>query len=87
MHEARVVRDVVNRVEDVAAVEHAVSVDRIRVRLGAQSHVTPESFAGHFELLAADSVVAGAELDIERSTDQNDPGAHDIRLVSVVVRA
>lgn len=85
MHEARVVRMIVERIDDLAKAEHADHIDSVRIEIGALSHITPESLSGHFELLAAHSPADGARLDITRSTDQHDPDAHDVRLVSVTL--
>ncbi len=85
MHEARVVRQIVERIDDVARSEHADHVDRVRIEIGALSHITPESLSGQFELLAAHSPAEGAALDISRSENEHDPNAHDIRLVSITV--
>ena len=85
MHEARVVRQIVERIDDVARSEHADHVDRVRIEIGALSHITPESLSGQFELLAVHSPAEGATLDISRSENEHDPNAHDIRLVSITV--
>lgn len=85
MHEARLVRDIVERIEKVAAAEEATRVERVTLEIGAKSHITPESFTGHFELLTAETIAAHARLEIAQSDNQQDEAAYDIRLVSVVV--
>lgn len=85
MHEARLVRDLVSRIGQVADEEHSESIDRVRVEIGALSHVTPESFQGQFELISHGTPAEHAALDITRSADQNAPDARDVRLVSVTV--
>ena len=85
MHEARIVRQIVARIDEVARSEHADHIDRVRIEIGALSHITPESLSGQFELISAHSPAEGAELDITRSANEHDPEAHDVRLVSVTV--
>jgi hydrogenase nickel incorporation protein HypA/HybF len=87
MHEARLVRDLVTKIETVANEEHIDHVDSVRIEIGAMSHVTPESLEGHFELLAHHSPAEHAHLDITKATDATAPDAYDIRLVSVTVGA
>ena len=85
MHEARLVRDLVDEIDRVAAREHADHIHTVRIEIGALSHVTPDSLQGTFELLAHGSPAQDAHLDISRSEDQYAIDAHDVRLVSVSV--
>ena len=85
MHEARLVRDIVAEIENVARSAHADRVDSVRIEIGALSHVTPDSLEGTFELLAHGSPAQDAHLDISRSADMAAPYAHDLRLVSIEV--
>lgn len=85
MHEARLVRDLVDEIDRVAAEEHVDHIHTVRIEIGALSHVTPDSLQGTFELVAHGSPAQDAHLDISRSEDQNATYAHDVRLVSVSV--
>jgi hydrogenase nickel incorporation protein HypA/HybF len=85
MHEARLIRDLLSRIEQVARDEQADRVERVRIEIGAQSHVTPESLRAQFELHAHGSVAQAAALDFTRSNDQTAADSHDIRLVSLTV--
>jgi hydrogenase nickel incorporation protein HypA/HybF len=85
MHEARLVRDLVAEIENVAKSAHKDHIEAVRIEIGALSHVTPDSLEGTFELLAHGSPAQDAQLDITRSADLAAPHAHDVRLVSVVV--
>ena len=85
MHEARLIRDLVSRIEEIAEEEHVDHIDGVKIEIGAMSHVTPESLEGHFELLTHHSPAEHAHLDIEKGTDPSSPDAYDIRLVSVSV--
>ncbi len=85
MHETRLVRDLVARIEAVAAQESAPHVESVRIEIGALSHVTADSLTSQFELAAKGSVAQNAELDIVQSDDPSAPDAIDVRLVSIVV--
>ena len=85
MHEARLVRDLLAKIEEIADEEHADHVEGVKIEIGAMSHVTPESLEGHFELLTHHSPCEHAHLEFTKSTDVAAPHAYDIRLVSVTV--
>ncbi|NIA25380.1 MAG: hydrogenase maturation nickel metallochaperone HypA [Gammaproteobacteria bacterium] len=85
MHEAKLVGDLVSEVEKVALANAAGHVERIRIEIGALSHVMPETLKGHFEILAQGSPAQDAHLDITKSDDHTAKDAFDVRLVSIVV--
>jgi hydrogenase nickel incorporation protein HypA/HybF len=82
MHETALVRDVVHRIEDLAR-STGTRVTRARVWLGALSHLSAEHFREHFAVEARDTLAAGAVLEIEVSSDPEDPHAQHVRLESV----
>ena len=84
MHESRLVTDILSTVESVAEAYNADHIEVIRIEIGALSHVTPDGFSGHFNLVSHGTVADGACLDITKSDDLNAPGALDVRLVSIV---
>jgi hydrogenase nickel incorporation protein HypA/HybF len=53
-------RDLMRKIEQVAAEGGAARVTAINVRLGALSHFTPEHFREHFEDAARGTVAEGA---------------------------
>jgi hydrogenase nickel incorporation protein HypA/HybF len=83
MHETALVRDVVRRVDDLARSTAARRVKRVRVWLGALSHLSTEHFREHYAIEARGTAAAGAVLEIEASTDPADPNAQHVRLESV----
>ena len=85
MHEARLVRDLVSKIEEIAEEEHVDHIEGVKIEIGAMSHVTPESLEGTFELLTHHTVAEHADLDISKGMDSAAPDAYDIRLVSVSV--
>jgi hydrogenase nickel incorporation protein HypA/HybF len=85
MHELALVRDLVTRVEQVAAAQDAARVTRITVRLGVLSHCTPEHFREHFEDAARGTVAAHASVDARVAGDATGADAAAIVLESVEV--
>lgn len=87
MHERALMDDLVRKVLSVAETEHAASVTRIRVRLGALSHFTPEHFREHWEEAVRGTPAEGAEVDAELDRDPTGEAAQGVLLESVEVRA
>jgi hydrogenase nickel incorporation protein HypA/HybF len=83
VHEQAVMRDVIGRILDLAAMEGASTVTRVNVRLGALSHFTPDHFREHFEDAALGTAAEGAIVDAELSRDATDEAAADVVLESV----
>lgn len=63
MHEQALMRDVLRKIEQVAAEENAARVVRVGVRFGPLSHFTPEHFREHFVDISAGTIAEGAEID------------------------
>jgi hydrogenase nickel incorporation protein HypA/HybF len=85
MHEQTLVRDVMSRIDEIARGEGATRVTRVRVHLGALSHVTPAHFCEHFEDAARGTLAEGATVDAEVVGDAQSPHAHDVVLESVEI--
>ncbi len=85
VHERALMRDVMRKIEEVARAGGATRVTRVRVRLGALSHFTPEHFREHFEDAARGTVADGAEVDALPDDDLTDAGARDVVVESVEV--
>ncbi|MGI9585141.1 MAG: hydrogenase/urease maturation nickel metallochaperone HypA [Acidimicrobiia bacterium] len=85
MHETRVVREMVAKVQAVAVDNGAVQVELVRFEIGAMSHVTPDVLASQFAVYAYGSMAENAELDIVRSENRESSDAFEVRLVSVVI--
>jgi hydrogenase nickel incorporation protein HypA/HybF len=78
--------DLVRKVVAVAEAEGAASVARIRVRLGALSHFTPEHFVEHWVDASRGTVAEGAEVDATMDADLDGDAAQGVVLESVDVR-
>lgn len=80
MHERRLMEDLVRAVETLADGARPV---RLRVRLGALSHFTPEHFVEHLR----DTPLAGVAVDFGEPLPPTDPRAQSVLLESVSVEA
>ena len=86
MHERALMDDLVRKVVAVAEAEDASSVARIRVRLGALSHFTPEHFVEHWASSSRGTVAEGAAVEATMDRDLTGPGAQGVVLESVEIR-
>lgn len=85
MHEKALMDDLMRKILEVADGEGGSRVVRIRVRLGALSHFTPEHFREHFVDASAGTAAEGAELEATLDLDPTAEGAQGVLLESVVV--
>lgn len=83
MHEASLIRDLINQVTSLATEQNATRITRVEVWLGALSHMSAAHFRDHFEQATPGSMAMGASLDITVSTDINDPQAQDLLLKGI----
>jgi hydrogenase nickel incorporation protein HypA/HybF len=83
VHEKHLTEDLVRKLESLAEAEGGRRVTRIRVRLGALSHFTPEHFREHFDTAAAGTLAEGAEIQAELSEDVTAPEAQSVFLETV----
>jgi hydrogenase nickel incorporation protein HypA/HybF len=79
--------DLVRKVLAVAEAEEATSVVRIRVRLGALSHFTPEHFVEHWGDATRGTLAEGSEVDATMDEDLSAEAAQGVVLESVEVSA
>jgi hydrogenase nickel incorporation protein HypA/HybF len=80
VHERKVMEDLVREIERRAAQAGGQRVTRIRVRLGALSHFTPEHFREHFEDASRGTVAEQARIETELGTDPTEPAAQGVVL-------
>jgi len=83
VHERALMDDLVRKVLAVAEAEHATSVVRIRVRLGALSHFTPEHFREHWEDASRGTPAERAEVDATFDAALEGEAAQGVVLESV----
>lgn len=85
MHEARLIRRLVAKIDAVAEENDAPRVNTVRFEIGANSHITSDSLASQFSVFARGSAAEHAELDILTSADRSTAVEFDVRLVSIVL--
>ena len=85
MHELSLMEDLMFKIEQTAQKHGATKVVGVKVRLGAQAHVSAEHFREHFELAASGTLAEGAQVEIEEISNPADPRANDIWLMSLDV--
>lgn len=85
MHELSLISDLMRKIHQVAREQGAEKIARVKVRLGALAHISPDHFREHFEEAAAGTAAEGVQLEVEQMTDQTDRHAQDILLESVEV--
>jgi hydrogenase nickel incorporation protein HypA/HybF len=83
VHERALMEDLIRKIEATAQAEGARRVVRVRVRLGALSHFTPEHFREHFDDAARGTVAEGAEVGATMSEEPTDPDAQSVVLEEI----
>jgi hydrogenase nickel incorporation protein HypA/HybF len=85
VHEQALMRDLMQKITAEARAEGAERVTRIRVRLGALSHLTEDHFREHFEEASRGTVADGAAVEAELCIDPTEPHAQGVVLESIEV--
>lgn len=85
MHEASLMKDLMNRLRSIADQENAERITAVQVWLGALSHMSREHFLEHFNDAARGSIAENAEVEITVSEDTENPNAQSIMLQGVEV--
>ncbi|HTT15327.1 MAG TPA: hydrogenase maturation nickel metallochaperone HypA [Thermoplasmata archaeon] len=85
MHEEAVLRDLVDRVSAIAREAGAGRVTRVRVWIGAFSHLTEATLRDRWPTATDGTAAGGSALEVEVSTDARDPRAQAVVLRSVDV--
>jgi hydrogenase nickel incorporation protein HypA/HybF len=65
MHEYSIAQALIDQIVEIAGQNHATRVTRAVVQVGKLRGIVPEILRWGFEVTAADTVAAGAALDIE----------------------
>jgi hydrogenase nickel incorporation protein HypA/HybF len=85
VHEQALMRDLMEKIATEASAEGAARVTRVRVRLGALSHLTEDHFREHFEDASRGTVAEGAAAEAELRTDPTEPYAQGLVLESIEI--
>ncbi|MGA8543507.1 MAG: hydrogenase/urease maturation nickel metallochaperone HypA [Thermoplasmata archaeon] len=85
MHEEALLKDLRRKLLEITQREGNPPVRRVRLRVGALSHVTPESLQRRWPEVVDGTSARGALLEVEVADDAADPSAQSIRLVELTV--
>ncbi len=85
MHEEAMLRDVVRKAEEVARAEGPARVTRVRLWVGARSHLAGPELKERWANAVRETVLSGAEVEVESSTDPTDANAERVILRSLDV--
>jgi hydrogenase nickel incorporation protein HypA/HybF len=85
MHEEALLRDLLGKVEEVARANGATRVTRIQLWVGALSHFSEAALRERWTLATRETPLKGSRLEVEMSSDPNDPRAGGVILRSVDV--
>lgn len=85
MHEEAMLKDVVRKAEEVARREKAARVTRVRLWVGARSHLAGPELRERWEHAVTGTTLSGSHVEIETSSDGTDPNAESVILRSVDV--
>ncbi len=83
MHEQSLMTDLMKKIQSIASDQGADRIVKVRVKLGALSHISPEHFREHFVQAAMGTCAENAQLEVELLQDIHDPNAQEILLDSV----
>lgn len=83
MHERALMDDLLRAILSVSAGNGDARVARVRVRLGALSHFTPDHFREHWVDAAAGTAAEGADVVATLDDDVADPRAQGVVLEAV----
>lgn len=83
MHEHALMRNVIERIAQIAESEGASGVTKVSVRLGALSHFTPEHFREHYVHAARGTLAEGASVVANLDEDITAPEAQDVVVESI----
>jgi hydrogenase nickel incorporation protein HypA/HybF len=83
MHEQALLRDLVRAVRETARSQGLRRVTVVRLRVGALSHLTGPALVAGWPDAATGTAAAAARLEIETSSDLEDPRAQGVVLVAI----
>lgn len=78
--------DLMKKILLLAEKEQASKVTRVRVKLGALSHMSKEHFQEHFDIASQGTLAEGAQIEAEESEDLHDPNASSVVLKNIDVQ-
>lgn len=86
MHEKSLMDNLMQKILLLAKKEGASKVIKIKVKLGALSHMSKAHFKEHFDIASMGTIAEGAEIEAEESLDIHDPHATSVVLREIDVQ-
>lgn len=83
MHELSLINNLLAKIDAVVKSHGGRRAVAVEVWLGALSHLSKDRFADYFEQFSRGTVAEGAWLDIELSSDLDDPNAQQVLLKNI----
>jgi hydrogenase nickel incorporation protein HypA/HybF len=85
MHEEAMLRDVVRKAEEVARAQGPARVTRVRLWVGARSHLGGPELKDRWANAVKGTALSGADIEVETSRDASDPNSGRVILRSLDV--
>jgi hydrogenase nickel incorporation protein HypA/HybF len=83
MHEEALLREIREKIVEVAKANGARKVTKVRLWIGALSEIPGDHMKEEWPRTVDGTIAQGAELEVETSTDIRDPRANDIIVTSM----
>lgn len=83
MHEEALLRDLRQKLEEIGRDERPAHIYRVRVWIGALSHLTESTLRTRWPEVVEGTSAAAARLEVRSSEDPNDPRARAVVLAEV----
>lgn len=83
MHEASTMKDLMGMIDRLAIDYRFTKVKKVKVKLGALSHFTPEHFREHFYQAAVGTLAEESGLEIEQGMDSTCVDAQSVVLEAI----
>jgi hydrogenase nickel incorporation protein HypA/HybF len=85
MHEEALLTDLHRKIEELARAQGAHRIVRIRLWVGALSHITERHLREEWPRVVRGTAAEAAELEVETSDDPHDPRAQGVVLASLSI--
>ncbi|MGA7924309.1 MAG: hydrogenase/urease maturation nickel metallochaperone HypA [Thermoplasmata archaeon] len=85
MHEEALLRNLRAKLSEIGATEEPLRILRVRLWVGALAHVSDQTLRSRWSLTVKGTPAEDSQLEIEISSDLNDPRAEGIVLTRVDV--
>lgn len=83
MHEASIMKDLMGMIDRLIVDHQFTKVKKVKVKLGALSHFSPEHFQEHFYQAAAGTLAEESDLEIEQGMDRTCADAQSVVLEEI----